>query len=109
VIRQIHTRNPGTGVEILPPDFNAVPEYVEKVFEARPEVFAHNLETVPRIFKQIRPAFTYDKSLKVLTMAKEAELVTKSNLILGMGEEDHEIDQALVDLHEAGCDIITLT
>ncbi|WP_156253267.1 lipoyl synthase [Pseudactinotalea terrae] len=109
VIRQIHTRNPGTGVEILPPDFNAVPEHVERVFEARPEVFAHNLETVPRIFKQIRPAFTYDKSLQVLTMAKEAELVTKSNLILGMGEEDHEIDKALVDLHEAGCDIITIT
>ncbi|NYS36680.1 lipoyl synthase, partial [Streptococcus danieliae] len=69
----------------------------------------HNLETVPRIFKRIRPAFTYEKSLRVLTMAKADGLVTKSNLILGMGEEDHEIDQALVDLHEAGCDIITIT
>lgn len=72
-------------------------------------MFAHNLETVPRIFRRIRPAFTYEKSLKVLTMAREQELVTKSNLILGMGEEEHEIDQALVDLHEAGCDIITIT
>ena len=108
-IRRIHALNPGTGVEILPPDFGAVPELVQQVFDARPEVFAHNLETVPRIFKRIRPAFTYEKSLKVLTMAKADGLVTKSNLILGMGEEDHEIDQALVDLHEAGCDIITIT
>ena len=108
-IRRIHALNPGTGVEILPPDFGAVPEPVQQVFDARPEVFAHNLETVPRIFKRIRPAFTYEKSLKVLTMAKADGLVTKSNLILGMGEEDHEIDQALVDLHEAGCDIITIT
>jgi lipoic acid synthetase len=108
-IRAIHELNPNTGVEILPPDFGAKREQVGLVFDARPEVFAHNLETVPRIFKRIRPAFTYDKSLKVLTMAKEQELVTKSNLILGMGEEDHEIDQALVDLHEAGCDILTIT
>ena len=108
-IRRIHALNPGTGVEILPPDFGAVPELVQQVFDARPEVFAHNLETVPRIFKRIRPAFTYEKSLRVLSMAKADGLVTKSNLILGMGEEDHEIDQALVDLHEAGCDIITVT
>ena len=108
-IRTIHELNPNTGVEILPPDFGAKPELVGQVFDARPEVFAHNLETVPRIFKRIRPAFTYEKSLRVLSMAKEQELVTKSNLILGMGEEDHEVEQALTDLHEAGCDIITIT
>ena len=96
-------------MEILPPDFGAVPELVQQVFDARPEVFGHNLETVPRIFKKIRPAFTYEKSLKVLSMAKADGLVTKSNLILGMGESDEEIDQALQDLHEAGCDIITVT
>ncbi|MBD2758609.1 lipoyl synthase [Yimella sp. cx-573] len=108
-IRQIHALNPNTGVEILPPDFGAEPDLVGQVFDARPEVFAHNLETVPRIFKRIRPAFTYDKSLRVLSMAKDAELVTKSNLILGMGETDEEIEQALRDLHDAGCDIITIT
>jgi len=108
-IRQIHLLNPTTGVEILPPDFGAVPELVGQVFDARPEVFAHNLETVPRIFKRIRPAFTYEKSLRVLSMAREAELVTKSNLILGMGEEDHEIEAAIGDLHDAGCDILTIT
>ncbi|MDO5741141.1 MAG: lipoyl synthase [Ornithinimicrobium sp.] len=109
VIRKVRELNPTTGIEILPPDFNAVKEHVSKVFDARPEVFAHNLETVPRIFKKIRPAFTYDKSLKVLSMARDEELVTKSNLILGMGERDDEVDQALVDLHEAGVDIITIT
>jgi len=108
-ILQIHALNPNTGVEILPPDFGAVPELVGQVFDARPEVFAHNLETVPRIFKRIRPAFTYDKSLRVLSMARQAELVTKSNLILGMGEEDHEIEAAIRDLHDAGCDILTIT
>ena len=80
-----------------------------QVFDARPEVFAHNLETVPRIFKRIRPAFTYDTSLRVITMARGAGLVTKSNLILGMGEEDHEIEEAIRDLHDAGCDILTVT
>ena len=108
-IRQIHLLNPNTGVEILPPDFGAKPELVGQVFDARPEVFAHNLETVPRIFKRIRPAFSYDKSLRVLTMAREAGLVTKSNLILGMGETDSEIEAAIGDLHEAGCDILTIT
>lgn len=108
-IRQVHKLSPGTGVEILPPDFGAVPELVGLVFEAEPEVFAHNLETVPRIFKRIRPAFSYDKSLRVLSMARAAELVTKSNLILGLGESDDEIASALRDLHDAGCDILTLT
>jgi len=108
-IRQIHLLNPNTGVEILPPDFGAQPELVGQVFDAQPEVFAHNLETVPRIFKRIRPAFTYDKSLRVLTMAREAGLVTKSNLILGMGETDVEIEAAIADLHDAGCDILTIT
>ena len=108
-IREIHRLNPTTGVEILPPDFGAVPELVGQVFDARPEVFAHNLETVPRIFKRIRPAFTYEKSLRVIAMARAAGLVTKSNLILGMGETDDEIAEAVRDLHDAGCDILTIT
>ncbi len=108
-IRQIHALNPTTGVEILPPDFGARPELVGQVFDARPEVFAHNLETVPRIFRRIRPAFTYEKSLTVLSMAREAALVTKSNLILGMGEREEEIAAAITDLHDAGCDILTIT
>ena len=108
-IRKVHELNPGTGVEMLAPDFNANPELLNPIFETRPEVFAHNLETVPRIFKQIRPAFTYEKSLKVIGMAQDFGLITKSNLILGLGETREEISQALRDLHNAGCDLITIT
>ncbi|MEN9288019.1 MAG: hypothetical protein RLZ88_689 [Actinomycetota bacterium] len=108
-IRQIHQQSPGTGVEILVPDFSGKPELLQQVFDAKPEVFAHNLETVPRIFKQIRPAFRYERSLDVLTQARNAGLVTKSNLILGMGETREEIVEALEDLYRAGTDIVTIT
>ncbi len=108
-IRKVHELNPGTGVEMLAPDFSGKAELLNQVFAAKPEVFAHNLETVPRIFKRIRPAFSYELSLNVITQAKEFGLITKSNLILGMGEERSEVSQALVDLHNAGCDIITIT
>ncbi len=108
-IRMVHELNPGTGVEMLAPDFSGNPVYLNEVFETRPEVFAHNLETVPRIFKRIRPAFTYERSLNVITQAREYGLITKSNLILGLGETREEITQALVDLHAAGCDLITIT
>ena len=108
-IRQVHELNPGCGVEMLAPDFHAKSELLNEIFETRPEVFAHNLETVPRIFKEIRPAFTYEKSLRVITMARDFGLITKSNLILGLGETREEVSQALVDLRSAGCDLITIT
>ena len=108
-VRQIHELNPGTGVELLIPDFNADPEQLAEVFGSRPEVLAHNLETVPRIFKRIRPGFRYERSLSVLTAARAAGLVTKSNLILGMGETPDEVTEAMRDLHEAGCEILTIT
>src|SRR6476661_6671842 len=108
-IRQVHALNPGTGVEILVPDFSAKPELVGQVLDAAPQVFAHNVETVPRIFKRIRPAFRYERSLDVITQGRNAGLVTKSNLILGMGETREEVSEALRDLHQAGCDLITIT
>ena len=108
-VRRIHADNPGTGVEILATDFSGNPVLLREVFESRPEVFAHNVETVPRIFKRIRPAFRYERSLDVLTQAREFGLITKSNLILGMGETPEEVVQALQDLHDAGTDIITIT
>jgi lipoic acid synthetase len=108
-VRQIHERTPGTGVELLIPDFNAEPEALAEVFSARPEVLAHNVETVPRIFKRIRPAFRYERSLRVLTEARSAGLVTKSNLILGMGETPDEVAPAMRDLREAGAEILTIT
>jgi len=108
-IRAIHALNPDCGVEMLAPDFSGNSELLNLVFESRPEVFAHNLETVPRIFKRIRPAFNYARSLDVITKARDFGLITKSNLILGLGEERAEVSQALVDLRTAGCELITIT
>jgi lipoic acid synthetase len=108
-VRQIHAQVPGCGVELLIPDFNGDPALLGEVFSARPEVLAHNVETVPRIFRRIRPAFDYRRSLQVLTRAREAGLVTKSNLILGLGEEREEVSQALRDLYDAGCELVTIT
>ena len=107
--REIHAAVPGCGVELLIPDFNAEPDRLAEVFSARPEVLGHNIETVPRIFRSIRPGFRYERSLNVLTQAHAAGLVTKSNLILGLGEQRPEISQALADLHTAGCDLLTIT
>jgi lipoyl synthase len=106
---EIHHAVPGCGVELLVPDFNAVPDRLAQVFEAAPEVFAHNIETVPRIFRRIRPGFRYERSLDVLRLAHDAGLVTKSNLILGMGEERAEVSAAMTDLRAAGCDLLTIT
>ena len=108
-IAQVHALNPGVGVEMLAPDFSGHSHLLNQVFETRPEVFAHNLETVPRIFKEIRPAFRYERSLNVITQARDYGLITKSNLILGMGETRDEVSQALKDLRDAGCDLITIT
>ncbi len=108
-VRQIHALGIGTKVELLIPDFSGNPDLLGKVFDAAPEVLAHNVETVPRIFKRIRPAFRYERSLDVLTQARAVGLVTKSNLILGMGETIEEVEQALRDLHEAGCELVTIT
>jgi len=108
-IAQVHQLNPGVGVEMLAPDFSGHSHLLNQVFESKPEVFAHNLETVPRIFKEIRPAFRYERSLNVITQARDFGLITKSNLILGLGESREEVTQVLVDLRGAGCDLITIT
>jgi lipoic acid synthetase len=108
-VRAIHAALPGCGVELLIPDFSGNPTLLAEVFEAAPEVLAHNVETVPRIFRSIRPGFRYERSLDVIAQARAAGLVTKSNLILGMGETREEISEALRDLHAAGCELITIT
>ncbi len=109
VCREIHAVTGGCGVELLIPDFNAEPDRLAEVFGSRPEVLAHNIETVPRIFRRIRPGFRYERSLEVLTRARQAGLVTKSNLILGLGEERHEISETMADLLDAGCELLTIT
>ena len=108
-IRKIHELNPGVGVEMLAPDFSGRDELLNQLFDTRPEVFAHNVETVPRIFRRIRPGFNYDRSLAVLAKSRAAGLVTKSNLILGMGETREEISAALQDLFDAGTELVTIT
>ncbi|VEI12956.1 Lipoyl synthase [Trueperella bialowiezensis] len=107
--RLIHETCPNTGVELLIDDMRGGAPALQQVFDARPEVLAHNLETVPRIFKKIRPAFRYERSLDLITFASENNLITKSNLILGMGETKDEVLQAMQDLVDAGCDILTIT
>lgn len=108
-VRQIRQLLPATGVELLIPDFGGRPDRLAEVFGSAPQVLGHNLETVPRLFSEVRPAFGYERSLQVLRDAKDAGLVTKSNLILGMGETTAEVQQAMADLQATGCDILTLT
>jgi lipoic acid synthetase len=108
-VREIHATVAGCGVELLAPDFHAKPELLDEIFDAAPEVFAHNIETVPRIFKSIRPGFRYDRSLDVLRQARERGLVTKSNLILGLGETRDEVVEALSDLRSVDCELVTIT
>jgi lipoic acid synthetase len=108
-IRLIHRLNPGVGVEMLAPDFTGDAGHLQQLFDAAPEVFAHNIETVPRIFRRIRPGFRYERSLDVLDSGRRAGLVTKSNLILGMGETRAEVSDALRDLRSVGTDLVTVT
>ena len=108
-VRTIHRLNTETDVELLIPDFSGVEERLDEVFESSPQVLAHNVETVPRIFRRVRPAFRYERSLAVIERAHAAGLLTKSNLILGMGEEPDEVERVLVDLRAAGCDLLTVT
>jgi lipoic acid synthetase len=108
-VRQIHDLNPGTGVELLIPDFSGDPALLREVFSSAPEVLAHNIETVPRVFRRIRPGFRFQRSLDVLTAARDASLVTKSNLILGMGEESDEVIDTIDQLVAAGCELLTIT
>ena len=101
---------PDCGVELLPPDFSGEEAALEVIMDAAPDVFAHNLETVRRLHGRMRPAFDYDRSLAVLRTAKRLRpgQITKSNLILGMGEKLEEIRESLRDLRDAGCEIVTL-
>jgi lipoic acid synthetase len=109
--RQIRARVPGCGVELLIPDFHGSEGALRAVCDEAPEVLAHNLETVPRLFGRIRPAFTYDGSLEVLRRARRMlppSSIVKSNLIAGMGEIHEEMLDAMRDLREAGCELLTI-
>jgi lipoyl synthase len=113
-IREVRAALPDCGIEVLIPDFKGRKEHprvsLARVVEARPDVLAHNLETVERLHPKIRPGFGYDASLGLLRWAKELrpDQVTKSNLIVGMGEREAEIHDALRDLRATGCDVVTI-
>jgi len=109
-IRACRAAVPGIDVEVLPSDFKGGERDIATVLGAEPTVFAHNLETVPRLHDKIRPAFGYERSLGVLRFAKRhrPDQVTKSNLILGMGERPDEVLGSLRDLRDAGVDIVTM-
>jgi lipoyl synthase len=109
-VRAIKEAVPGCGVEVLPSDFRGDESDIATVLDAEPDVFAHNLETVRRLHARIRPAFGYDRSLEVLRIAKRLRPngVTKSNLILGMGEEPYEVRDSMRDLADTGCDLLTM-
>ncbi|MDG5486979.1 lipoyl synthase [Mycolicibacterium gadium] len=108
-VHQIHSLVVGCGVELLIPDFGATATRLDEVFASSPQVLAHNIETVPRIFRRIRPAFNYNRSLDVISAAKDVGLITKSNLILGLGETREEVNVSMHDLRTAGCDLLTIT
>jgi lipoyl synthase len=106
----VHQAVPGTRVEVLVSDFKGNESAVETAVRASPEVFAHNLETVPRLYPAVRPMADYRRSLDVLKMAKAVDphIMTKSALMLGLGEERVEVIEVLRDLRKAGCDLLTL-
>jgi lipoic acid synthetase len=107
-IRAIRRRSPGVQVEVLVPDCKGDEASLATIIEARPDVFNHNVETVPRLQRAVRPSAGYARSLSVLARGKEAGLVTKSGLIVGMGETDDEVHATLADLRAVGVDIVTI-
>lgn len=109
-IEAIHRRLPRCKIDILVPDFRGEPACVERVVRSPLTVFAHNLETVPRLYKPVRPGAVYENSLRVLEVAKQLrpEVFTKSGLMLGLGETREELRMVFSDLRAVGCDILTL-
>ena len=107
-IHAIRRRRPGTRVEVLIPDFRGDPDQLQVVIDARPDVLNHNVETVPRLQRAVRPSAGYARSLAVLARGAAAGLVTKTSIIVGMGETEEEVRATLVDLRGVGCDIVTI-
>ena len=107
-IRRIHALEQGCTVEVLTPDFRGIREAVDTVFDARPDLFNHNVETVPRLYRRVRPQADYQRSLDVLRLAKEAGLRTKSGIMVGLGEEEDEVLALMDDFARIGLDVMTI-
>lgn len=107
-IRQVHQRGPGCTVEVLIPDFKGSEEALQMIIDAKPEILNHNVETVPRIYRKVRPQANYEQSLTLLLHAKRAGMRTKSGFMIGIGEEVHEIYDLLRDMRKHEIDIVTI-
>jgi lipoic acid synthetase len=107
-IRVCHEVAPGMTVECLLPDFQGDEAAMDVVLEAKPDIFAHNIETVPRLYPSVRPQADYQQSLDVLRYAKSKGATTKCSVMVGLGEENEEVEQVMRDLVEVGCDIFTV-
>jgi lipoic acid synthetase len=109
-IRRIRTTTPSTTIEVLTPDFLRKPDALERVVDARPDVYNHNLETVPRLYRAVRPGARYFHSLRLLDRVKERDpsMFTKSGIMVGLGEEKREIYQVMDDMRSAGVDFLTI-
>ncbi len=110
-VRAIKARAPSTQVEVLTPDFHSRRDLIEIVVAAGPQVYNHNIETVSRLSREVRPQANYHRSLEVLKIAKELggmQLKTKSGLMVGLGEQPQEVHQTLIDLRRVGCDLLTI-
>jgi len=108
VIRLIHSEIPGVTVEVLIPDFKGSEEALNVVLDAKPDILNHNLETVPRLYRTVRPQANYEQSLEVLERSKARGAVTKTGLMLGIGEKTEEVIDVMKDLRKAHADILTL-
>jgi len=107
-IREIRRQSPGTSVEALIPDFCGNWDALQLVLDQQPQILNHNVETVPRLYKHVRPQAKYERSLLLLQIAKQQGFITKTGIMLGLGEEAHEIDSVIDDLVSIGCDILTI-
>ena len=107
-ILKIKELNPDTTIETLIPDFNANAELIRKVIEAAPDVISHNMETVRRLTPKVRSTARYDRSLKVISIISEAGIVSKSGIMVGLGEREDEILQTMDDIRSAGCKVLTI-
>jgi lipoic acid synthetase len=107
-IRQVRLQSPGTSIEVLIPDFCGNWEALQLVLDEKPDILNHNIESVPRLYKQVRPQAKYRRSLELLTIAKRQGLISKTGMMLGLGETAEEIDAVLDDLVAINCDILTL-
>ena len=107
-IREIRRQAPGTSVEVLIPDFCGNWDALQLVLDEKPDILNHNSESVPRLYKEVRPQAKYRRSLDLLHVAADQGLVTKTGMMLGLGEEGHEIEQVMEDLVSVGCEILTL-